>query len=152
MLQADSRLDPTEPILESLDRPLVCRIVAMAEDPERALESLPQEVLAALGDDQDCDFYDLAKGLYELGLLRPAVTLLEREMRTRGARVGACELMGKCLLALGRPELALPWFVGTLRDAELDSDATFELIRLASVCRMQIDDLAESQVSWQRAA
>lgn len=119
------------------DQPLVCHFDPNQAGLESALTTLPGTAFPALGDPERSDLFELAKGIFELGMPRPAVAFLELELRIRGPRIGSCELMGKCLLALDQPELAMLWFVWPMRNFELDGDATFEFVRLASLCQMQ---------------
>lgn len=120
--------------------PLVCRIPMIDASPEAVLESIPDELCRALDGVEELDPYDLAVCLFELALFRPAVLLLERSIRRYGPRLGACELMARCLLALGRPELAELWLLSFLDDPGLDGETLFEFTRLASLCRMRIQE------------
>lgn len=125
--------------------PLICRMPADCDDPVNALASLPDEIFDALdgaGREEELDPYPLASAFYGLGMHLAAVSLLERAIRLRGATVAACELMGKCLLGLGRPELAAEWFLRPLKAADLDAETVFELVRQASVCSMEMQSAA----------
>ncbi|MDA8016055.1 MAG: hypothetical protein MPN21_01305 [Thermoanaerobaculia bacterium] len=120
-------------------RSLVCQLASHSSDPRSLLDTLPEQILVKLrGNDEVVDLYHLAVGMYELGSLRSAVALLEHTIRYLGLHLHTCELMAKCLLALERPELALRWLLQSLSELDLDFDQSFELLRLASICRMQM--------------
>lgn len=136
----DVRLHGTRPLREgaTTEPRIVFRSGARHGGTHELIAELTAEILRKLGDEDPLGCYELASALVELDLIPPAVKLLETAITLGGATIGCCELMGKCMAALGHHDTAIHWFMRPLEDASLDGESMFELVRQASKCHMML--------------